>query len=103
MGFRNYFDKDLEFLIKEEEQWLRPSTAQKIAKQRLRMYAGLFTRDLRKTLLNIDSKCCKCGKSGKLHLDHIIPISKGGKNELNNIQILCQKCNLLKGNKKNED
>ena len=103
MSFRSYFDKDLEFLIKEEERWLRPYSAKKIAKQRLRMYAGLFTRDLRKTLINEDSKCFKCGTMLNLHLDHIIPISKGGKNELNNIQILCQKCNLLKGNKINED
>ena len=30
--------------------------------------------------------------------DHIVPKSKGGKNSLKNIQTMCEKCNLKKGN-----
>lgn len=47
--------------------------------------------------------CCKCGKSPSayrgisLHLDHVIPFSKGGNNSLDNLQTLCNKCNLGKG------
>lgn len=32
-------------------------------------------------------------------LDHIIPISKGGEHTYRNVQLLCRKCNLKKGNK----
>jgi len=33
-----------------------------------------------------------------LHVDHILPRSKGGKDEMINFQTLCDKCNLGKSN-----
>jgi len=46
-----------------------------------------------------DNRCIKCGKSNNLTIDHIIPVSKGGKNSIKNIQPLCQSCNSKKYNK----
>ena len=42
---------------------------------------------------------CKCdlSKVDEVHIDHIIPISKGGGEEENNKQLLCKRCNLSKG------
>ena len=37
------------------------------------------------------------GKSS--HIDHITPRSKDGGNEYENLQLLCHRCNLVKGNK----
>lgn len=42
-------------------------------------------------------KCVKCGASEQLHFDHIIPLSKGGGDHAENIQLLCRRCNLSKG------
>ncbi len=48
--------------------------------------------------------CCACGvspaiKAGtELHVDHVRPWSKGGETILENLQTLCSKCNLGKGN-----
>ena len=44
-------------------------------------------------------RCRECGATNKettLHVDHIKPVSKGGTNDLNNLQTLCEKCNLAK-------
>jgi 5-methylcytosine-specific restriction endonuclease McrA len=34
----------------------------------------------------------------ELHIDHIIPLSRGGENCEENLQTLCKKCNLTKKN-----
>jgi len=63
---------------------------------------------VRLAVLNRDNfRCVFCGKSPAtdrdtiLHIDHIVPFSKGGKSTLDNLQTLCEKCNLGKSDKEN--
>lgn len=65
-----------------------------------------MTNDLREAIKRRDNyTCCKCGNSVfeepnlLLEVDHIIPISKGGKTEASNLQTLCWRCNREKSNK----
>lgn len=44
-------------------------------------------------------RCVYCGSTENIQLDHIIPFSRGGATTIENLQLLCQKCNLEKSNK----
>lgn len=64
---------------------------------RIRENGGSFTMDQFYTLKKIfNDRCVKCGKTGQLHADHIIPVALGGHSNIDNIQPLCPKCNLSK-------
>ena len=47
---------------------------------------------------NICQICSKSILDKDIHFDHIIPWSKGGSSDENNVRILCKKCNLERGN-----
>ncbi|MGW5524838.1 HNH endonuclease [Gordonia sp. NPDC003950] len=36
----------------------------------------------------------------KEHFDHVVPLAHGGLNDITNIQLLCQSCNLTKGSER---
>lgn len=42
------------------------------------------------------NRCLRCGAEGNLTADHVIPIVRGGSNEIGNIQPLCRPCNSAK-------
>ncbi len=46
-----------------------------------------------------DYRCLRCGEQKPLTVDHVIPISKGGPNDISNLQPLCGSCNSTKRDK----
>lgn len=42
---------------------------------------------------------CECQLGDVFHVDHIIPLSKGGSNFVGNLQLLCPQCNMRKQTK----
>lgn len=64
----------------------------------------IMTDSLRYDIMKRDGfKCVLCGRNAddgvKLHVDHIIPVSKGGKTVPSNLRTLCDSCNLGKRDK----
>lgn len=74
---------------------------------RLRNAEGSYTGDDIKNLLVLqEGKCVGCGgclELLKFHVDHKNPLSKGGSNWPDNIQLLCPDCNFRKGAKDYKD
>lgn len=90
--------------------WLRKCPAcgitnkrQKNSTTNIKKSTRAISDKLRYQVLKRDNfKCCACGASPakdpsvELHIDHIIPWSKGGESTLENLQTLCSKCNIGK-------
>ena len=68
-------------------QWLKPTTKRQPIKPSIRFQ--VLKRD--------GYRCQVCGVTAqdgaRLEIDHIHPVSKGGGNELSNLQVLCRDCN----------
>jgi 5-methylcytosine-specific restriction endonuclease McrA len=58
----------------------------------------------RKEILKRDTNQCQyCGNRKQLTIDHVIPLSRGGKHIWNNVVIACSTCNSRKGNQTPEE
>lgn len=80
-----------------------PDKDEYVAEQR-----RLVTPSLRYDIMKRDGfRCVICGRGAedgvKLHVDHIKPVSKGGKTTPSNLRTLCQECNAGKGAKTEDD
>lgn len=57
---------------------------------------------LRENKLLVDlysDKCAYCGSTDNLQWEHIIPVSRGGSDSIDNQVLACQRCNCSKGDK----
>lgn len=74
---------------------------------RLLKYIKHFARTLRANRNRIYKRdgyeCVYCGSHRNLTLDHVIPKSRGGKNDWTNLVTSCFKCNLKKADKTPEE
>ena len=76
----------------------------KTRKYQIMVERAKMTDSLRYDILKRDNYRCQiCGSTAqdgvKLHVDHIVPVSKGGQTIPSNLQTLCDRCNLGKSDK----
>ena len=64
-----------------------------------RVERGKVTNRMRFAIYARDNNRCRiCGRrTNNLEIDHIKPIAKGGKSTMDNLQTLCHRCNVRKG------
>lgn len=92
----------------ERKEAARKKAAQETAearrKEAIRQERSKMSASLRYDVLKRDNfRCTICGRRASdgvtLHVDHIKPVSKGGKTEMSNLRTLCDYCNLGKSDK----
>ncbi len=112
---KKYYQNDKEFFKEKTKQWQldnpekRKASHSRCKANRRAMLSrvknDLTANDIRIQHKEQNGKChyCKIDVGLDYHVDHVIPIAKGGENTLSNIVIACPKCNLSKGVKTVEE
>jgi hypothetical protein len=105
--FVSYINLDQEVSI-EENKAERKRVREESEKPIKRTKREISDRLRFRILLRDGFTCRKCGSSPlknpgvELHVDHVIPWSKGGETTSDNLETKCAKCNLGKGNAFND-
>lgn len=106
-GRRNYGDSQV-YTASEIETLINESYQKDKEKESKEYQRKAMTPSLRYDIMKRDGfKCVLCGRTPKngitLHVDHILPVSKGGKTVPPNLRTLCSICNLGKSDKYDEN
>ena len=59
----------------------------------------VLDRDLRRMKHRQRGACFYCGQLGRLTIEHLIPVSRGGRDSIGNYVLACHSCNASKGNR----
>jgi 5-methylcytosine-specific restriction endonuclease McrA len=102
---REYYERNAEAQCAQHKIWLKNNRDKRNIQEhnrraRVLHNGGIFTHDEWLALCEKYSHAClRCTKHKKLTADHVVPLSKGGSNDITNIQPLCRTCNLQKATK----
>jgi 5-methylcytosine-specific restriction endonuclease McrA len=74
----------------------RQKSKRRKAQMRNSVAIQLKGRQVRERFRQFDNRCAYCGCTGDLHIEHVVPISKGGPHAMGNIIPACKTCNFSK-------
>jgi 5-methylcytosine-specific restriction endonuclease McrA len=94
---RDHYQRNKEKMALQHKDYLRRhpgKNSEQASLYRLRSKnQGVFIfteKDIRKLSR---ATCAYCGASGKMSIDHVMPVSKGGRNSIGNLLPACRTCN----------
>jgi len=87
--------------IKAEYRKNNPEAVQKhhMTRRARKAQNGVFEVSKKELHKLMNSPCVACGSTGRITIDHIIPIARGGAHSIGNLQPLCKSCNSSKVDK----
>jgi 5-methylcytosine-specific restriction endonuclease McrA len=104
---RHYYERNREEVISRSEEWsknngekVKQFKANNRRKRRAAKNAsrGSFTaKEFEELCERYGNRCLSCGVTGVvLEADHVVPLTRGGSDDICNIQPLCGSCNRRK-------
>ena len=108
---REKYQRDREKLIERTNEWVRANPEKARANKALhearrKGAEGRYTAaDVKAILIRQNGLCvyCRCDISECYTVDHIVPLSRGGSNWVENIQLVCAPCNSSKNNRTHDE
>ena len=104
---RKHYEREREKVIARSKKWAEsnPEKVRRAKTNNLRMRRaarhasrGIFTvGEFKELCESYGNKCLACGDTeAVLEADHVVPLTKGGSDDISNIQSLCGSCNRKK-------
>lgn len=88
----SYFDVTPDFIRIKHRDWVKITKDGKRKPLPVSLRQSIMARD--------GSSCVYCGcQEGPFHIDHVIPVAKGGTDDPANLTVACAPCNLSKSDK----
>lgn len=85
--------------VKDSSFYIRKYIQNNFQRKRVNLRSSLRFKILHRDNYTCQACGVTAGDGAKLHIDHILPVSKGGTNEESNLRVLCSECNIGRGNR----
>lgn len=89
----------LNSIAERERKEIEKEAKRQITQRRRSDFAVKYDQHLLALIERDGYQCSECGDTEDLTIDHIIPISKGGSDDLDNLRLLCRGHNSSKGDR----
>lgn len=107
LGNKHIRGTDIEDMVLGEieniERLIRNADTTRAKREHSQRRREQFSKDYDRLMLALIERdgfeCAICGTRDDLTIDHIVPLSKGGGDDLDNLRLLCRKHNSQKGDK----
>lgn len=77
----------------------KANTTRRTARRRSAGILSVTSRDIIRLVERFDGRCAYCRERPYQHLDHVVPIARGGRHGIGNLLPACAQCNLSKGSR----
>lgn len=100
---KDWYERNKDKAIVDNKNWREQNPAKVLNANHLRrtrkLKNGLFLVTVKELNKLYSSACVYCGSEDGIQMDHVVPLSRGGRHSIGNLVPACSKCNLSKGNK----